>query len=118
MKKVECYLCLYLLQAGGQCGCWQGSCGSGSCSQVELGVISIGMVGYPMLADDPAQGKQIEIEKGGAQHWGTPQMTLWVSDLALPRATCSVLSVRYEVNQLRTLSESPMVCCRRWRRML
>ena len=68
MKKVECHPRLYLLQAGGQCGCWQGSCGSGSCSQVELGVISIAMVGYPMLADDPAQGKQIESEKGGAQH--------------------------------------------------
>ena len=30
--------------------------------------MSIAMVGYPMPADDIAQGKQIEGEEGGAQH--------------------------------------------------
>ena len=45
-------------------------------------------------------------------------MTLWVADLALPMATCSVLFVRYEVNQFWAESEMPMVECRRWRRML
>ena len=45
--------------------------------------------------------------------WGTPQVTLLVCDFALPRATCSVLSVRYEVNQFFTFPDSPMVYCRR-----
>ena len=40
--------------------------------------------------------------------WGTPQMTECVYDLASPRDTYSVLSVRYDVNQARVVSESPM----------
>ena len=40
--------------------------------------------------------------------WGTPHVTECVSDLAPPRDTYSVLSVRYDVNQARVVSESPM----------
>ena len=44
-------------------------------------------------------------------------MTECVSDFAPPRETNSVLSVRYDVNQFRAESESPMVECRRCMRM-
>ena len=46
-----------------------------------------------MPADDAAQGGP------NTEPWGTPQVTLLVCDFALPWATFSVLSVRYEVNQ-------------------
>ena len=44
---------------------------------------------------------------------GTPQATVCVSDFAPPKETYSVLSDRYDWNQLRAESESLMVWWRR-----
>lgn len=43
---------------------------------------------------------------------GMLQVTLWVWNVACRRATNSILSVRYDVNQLRAVSVRPMVECR------
>jgi len=45
-------------------------------------------------------------------------VTFCVRDLASPKATCSVLPVRYDENHSWTESETPIVEIRRWRRML
>ena len=66
LEEVELHPCLYLLQAGGQCG--QRSSGGGVGPYVKLGVISIAMVGNPMPADELTQGEQVESKEGGTQH--------------------------------------------------
>lgn len=42
----------------------------------------------------------------GTDPWGTPQVTVCCRDLALLSERYSVLSVRYDVNQFRAVSES------------
>lgn len=54
LKVVAAHSCLYLFETGGKRR--QGCRGGRSCTDVELCVISIAMEGYPMSADETAEG--------------------------------------------------------------
>ena len=49
--------------------------------------------------------------------WGTPQVTVWGIEVELPMEMYSVRFVRYEWNQLRAMSVSPVVAWNRFNKM-
>lgn len=65
----------------------------------------MGVISY---ADDITNGEHVQREQGGqsTDPCGTPQVTACVSEVAPPRHTYSVLSVRYDVNQQGGVSDS------------
>ena len=65
-----------------------------------------------MTADDLTKGGEVEDEKDG-----TPQVTVCGFDLEWPREMYSVQFVRYDLNQLRAVSLSPVVRWSQFKRM-